>query len=548
MSLLPRLMLLTAIPALIWGQTQIGLQQSKYLAPGRNAVSRTGASKLSDVVSIKDYGGVGDGVTDNLAAINRAFTAVSGTGQRILFPAGTYGVSGTVIIPNKTVIVGVGRGDAGSANTVIKALSTFPTGGVLMQMGSAPGPNFGVRVENLTIDGSSIAGTCLSNQYSEELSAGRDLLITACGSIGLQVATGAAQNSGPFENLEIYPGSGSTVNANSVCIQVRNVVAFRGIRGVTCNAGSNYSVRPNVAIDIDGAGTYSDFHVEHFKTAVSLGSSVTSADSMVFADAQFGPDVDVGLAITGNGVANQNLTVLGLSCNGCISLLTDAIMSKTIASPTLGWYMIGDGGGGGKTMLSSSGSIGGQVVGPFHGRGNASFGPSNPNSSNTLNIWDATPTTGATSVVEIAGSGQSTTNLYEWRNSANQAMAAVNQNGEFSSGAFKSFSGTAGLGNSSISLSNGTPLQWSSDATYYGTPDVGLSRSTAGNLSVTNGSSGLGTLKVSSLQMSSTGSQPACSSSLRGTFWLIQSATGTADHLQVCTKSAADTYNWVSVF
>src|SRR5205823_5418319 len=138
--------------------------------------------------SIKDYGGVGDGVTDNLPAINRAFAAVSGTGQRILFPAGTYGVSGSVVIPDKLVILGVGRGDPGSFNTVIKALPNFPNGGTVVQMGPAPGPNFGIRVENMTIDGSARAGVCLSNLYAEELSAGRDLLLTNCGSAGLLVS------------------------------------------------------------------------------------------------------------------------------------------------------------------------------------------------------------------------------------------------------------------------------------------------------------------------------------------------------------------------
>ena len=115
MYLLPRLLFAASLPALLFGQTQVQLQQSKYMAPGNGAVSRSGASKLSDTVSIKDYGAAGDGVTDDLPAINKAFAAVAATGQKILFPAGTYGVSGPVIIPTKTILVGVGRGDARSA-------------------------------------------------------------------------------------------------------------------------------------------------------------------------------------------------------------------------------------------------------------------------------------------------------------------------------------------------------------------------------------------------------------------------------------------------
>ena len=285
MSSLRRLLLAVGLPVLALAQTQIELQQSKYVAPGNGAVARSGASKLSDTVSVKDYGAAGNGTTDDLPAINRAFAAVAGTGQRIFFPAGTYSVSNTVIVPNKTTIFGVGRGDALADNTVIKALPSFPAGGTMVQMGTSQ-PAFAIRIENMTIDGSSIAGTCLANQYAEEQSAGVYLLLANCGGVGLFVSTSGAQNSGPFENLEIYPGGGPSVNANTMCVQVVNVIAFRGIRGLTCNAGTSYASRPNVAMAIDGGGTYSDIHVEHFGTAFSLGSSSNTADGMVLSNGQ----------------------------------------------------------------------------------------------------------------------------------------------------------------------------------------------------------------------------------------------------------------------
>lgn len=42
--------------------------------------------------------------------------------------------------------------------------------------------------------------------------------------------------------------------------------------------------------------------------------------------------------------------------------------------------------------------------------------------------------------------------------------------------------------------------------------------------------------------------QPTCTQTYRGTFWYTQSPSGTADHLQVCSKSASDTYSWLTVF
>lgn len=51
---------------------------------------RTVNDKLGDWVSVKDYGAVGDGITDDTAAIQQAFNQASGA---VYFPAGTYLVS-----------------------------------------------------------------------------------------------------------------------------------------------------------------------------------------------------------------------------------------------------------------------------------------------------------------------------------------------------------------------------------------------------------------------------------------------------------------------
>lgn len=283
-------------------------------------------------VSVRAYGAKGDGKTDDGPAIRRALIA----SRQVIFPAGTYAIGETLTIPNKTQIAGVGRGDRG-INTVIKALPKFPRDAPVVRMGDAD-PSFGVRIENLTIDGSGVAPVCLENRTSEELSSGRDLLLLHCTSAPLYVSGSGAQNSGPFTNLEIYPW---VTSADTRCVFIDRVISFRGLQGVTCNAGTG-KIRPNVAMQLNGGSRYSDIHVERFATAISLGDTAATADGMTILNAEFGPDVDTGISIDGRP-GNQNITVMGISCVGCELLLADHVSGTTDNHTSLGFYALGDG-------------------------------------------------------------------------------------------------------------------------------------------------------------------------------------------------------------
>jgi hypothetical protein len=63
-----------------------------YNQSGTGAVTRTVENKLRETVSVKDFGAVGDGTTDDAAAIQAAIDAVTTNGGTVYFPAGTYNV------------------------------------------------------------------------------------------------------------------------------------------------------------------------------------------------------------------------------------------------------------------------------------------------------------------------------------------------------------------------------------------------------------------------------------------------------------------------
>jgi hypothetical protein len=77
-------------------------------------VVRSVQAKLDDFASVRDFGATGDGTTDDTAAINRAlfqlYCRENNTQVRraLYFPAGTYRVTETIIIPTYAKLVGEG--------------------------------------------------------------------------------------------------------------------------------------------------------------------------------------------------------------------------------------------------------------------------------------------------------------------------------------------------------------------------------------------------------------------------------------------------------
>lgn len=88
-----------------------------FEASGTSATTRTIQNKLRDVVSVKDFGAVGNGVADDTSAIQAAITSLSATGGSVYFPKGEYLVSASLAVttPNITLY-----GD-GASESIIKA-------------------------------------------------------------------------------------------------------------------------------------------------------------------------------------------------------------------------------------------------------------------------------------------------------------------------------------------------------------------------------------------------------------------------------------------
>lgn len=77
-----------------------------FLQDGTGASARTVQAKLRDVVSVKDFGAVGDGVTDDASAIQAALNS----GATRVQISGVHIASNTLVVPDGVELVGDGNG------------------------------------------------------------------------------------------------------------------------------------------------------------------------------------------------------------------------------------------------------------------------------------------------------------------------------------------------------------------------------------------------------------------------------------------------------
>jgi len=103
------------------GSALVGFVQS-----GTGASSRTLQSKNRDIVSVKDFGAVGDGVADDRAA----FQAACDASYSVYIPEGTYLIGSTIYLRAGVTLKGAGHQET-SAGTTVKLLQGPACGDVI---------------------------------------------------------------------------------------------------------------------------------------------------------------------------------------------------------------------------------------------------------------------------------------------------------------------------------------------------------------------------------------------------------------------------------
>jgi hypothetical protein len=121
---------------------------SGFLQAGTGASTRTWQAKARDVFSVKDFGALGDGATNDYAAIAAAIAAAAVSGGTVYFPAGTYqfgstlawtanyvnlvgdGPEATILAPTHTTgdVIQIGSNVSITRYSMLRDFTIIPTG------------------------------------------------------------------------------------------------------------------------------------------------------------------------------------------------------------------------------------------------------------------------------------------------------------------------------------------------------------------------------------------------------------------------------------
>lgn len=119
-----------------------------FLQSGTNAVAISAQDKMRQIISVKDFGAVGDGVTDDTAAIQATIDVVAPSGGQVMLPSGNYKISAALNISSQNVFV---QGSGRRATKIIQSIAS-------------------AKVFNITAPYSAISS--LSIEYASQGSAG----------------------------------------------------------------------------------------------------------------------------------------------------------------------------------------------------------------------------------------------------------------------------------------------------------------------------------------------------------------------------------------
>jgi len=228
-----------------------GLTQAptNFTAVGSGAASRSITDKVSDMVSIRDFGAIGDGVADDTIAIAQALLAH----DAVYIPSGTYRVTNTINIGFGKRMMGAGQSSIIRADTQLFDVLSLRSGYCILSdfkiengkhalhLQGQDGPCVQNRVSNLVIESAELGlvldgGTDANNPCYWNIF--RNCLVLSPSDSGIiltKSSGGDTPNANIFDACRVYSNGSSITND-----------------GIRIDHGSFYNRFINCEVNVDG--------------------------------------------------------------------------------------------------------------------------------------------------------------------------------------------------------------------------------------------------------------------------------------------------------
>ena len=346
----------------------IATSNSENVVATGSTEPRSLSDRFAGTVNVKDFGAVGDGVTDDTSAIQAAidaWLAIRVTKSACLvFPAGNYKITNTLDFSS----VGLKRGEIiGGEGTFEVATITVDINGYnngpAFQFGDDSNPStsqsevsisgfFFKKGSSSTKQPVAILGTRLAQSRIS------NIRIASWNNVGISLAT--PQNC-RMENITLYSGgnsflykdtdsitvsqSGNTVTASSAIFSSADVGHYISVWEGAPNYKrtkleiTGYTNGTTVTVAESETYSSSDFYFDNPKVSISAGSNVLIADAPCFSSSDIGLTLYVKKA--GNNGRLLRAKISGFTSTTEVILDTNATETVTnvdLASPALEVY------------------------------------------------------------------------------------------------------------------------------------------------------------------------------------------------------------------
>ena len=305
-----------------------------YLPSGTGAVTRTAQAKMRDTVSVKDFGAVGDGTTDDTAAIQAAITYAASTingaaGMEVFLPTGTYLISSRITLPNR-----VGLRGANGRGTVIKPHSSFAD---LYMFHAVNGTSsmFGSYLSDMYIDarGKNMTAVVWSQAWQETCGMYRvSMQFDGTTNYGVYLTDGYGGASFcHFDQCEIFADSTFATAAGILVDQISVVGGFMFNLTNTSITGSVANTLPSGIRMVNDSLILNTYHCEYVTNMVSMsGVGGLQANTITGSFNLVTNVIKLETGFTGR------LSLNNIIPNGATNVVNDAATSRNIVAAQTG--------------------------------------------------------------------------------------------------------------------------------------------------------------------------------------------------------------------